>query len=538
MKTQRLGTMIDCSRNAVMSIAALKKWIDITSSLGYNTVMLYTEDTYEVDDNPYFGYLRGRYSKAELKEIDAYAAGKGMELIPCIQTLAHLNAIKRWPCYSSMFDIDDILLAGDESVYSLIDKMFSTLSECLTTKIINNLMDEAHNIGRGRFFDLHGAADRSELLLKHLNRVSEIGRKYGFTLIMWSDMFFRLMTGGNYYDNISFSQEIKDKIPDNVQLVYWDYYSTDKKHYDKMLESHALLSDDIWFAGGLWTWQGFAPNNDFSLKTTKSALKSCEEHGIKNIFLTLWGDDGGECSRFTVLPSLFAASEYAKGNYNMGDIKRKFKEKFGISYDRFILLDLPDGPNKGRDVRNPEKYLLYNDPFAGIFDSTLNGDESERFSKCARKLSLLKKDPEWGFLFSAMHALCDALAVKANIGQETRRVYADRDTDELNALIDKYKLLIKKLNAFYKAYREQWFRENKAQGFEIQDMRIGGIIKRAENCRDRLILLRDGKIDHIDELDEKLIDAYGGGDNFYKGPVCFQSWYRTFTAGVISHGIN
>ena len=255
MKTQRLGTMIDCSRNAVMSVSALKKWIDITSSLGYNTVMLYTEDTYEVDDNPYFGYLRGRYSKAELKEIDAYAISKGMELIPCIQTLAHLNAIKRWPCYSSMFDIDDILLAGDDNVYKLIDKMFSTLSECLTTKIINIGMDEAHNIGRGRYFDLHGTADRSGLLLEHLKRVSEIGKKYGFTLIMWSDMFFRLMTGGNYYDNISFSQEIKDKIPDNVQLVDWDYYSTDKKHYDKMLESHALLSDDIWFAGGLWTWK-------------------------------------------------------------------------------------------------------------------------------------------------------------------------------------------------------------------------------------------------------------------------------------------
>ncbi len=252
----------------------------------------------------------------------------------------------------------------------------------------------------------------------------------------------------------------------------------------------------------------------------------------------MWGDDGGECSRFAVLPSLFAASEYAKGNYNADDIKQKFKEKFGISYDRFMLLDLPDIQNNGGDVKNPEKYLLYNDPFSGIFDSTLSGDESELFAKCARKLSLLKKNPEWGFLFGTMYALCDVLTVKANLGQETRRIYAERNTNELNALIDKYKLLIKKLNVFYTAYREQWYRENKAQGFEIQDMRIGGVIKRAENCRDRLILLRDGKIDHIDELDEKLLDVYGGGDNFHKGLISFQSWYRTFTASVISHGIN
>lgn len=67
-----------------MNVPAVKKWIDVTAAMGYNTLMLYTEDTYEVDGQPYFGYMRGRYSKAELRELDDYAAEKGMELIPCI----------------------------------------------------------------------------------------------------------------------------------------------------------------------------------------------------------------------------------------------------------------------------------------------------------------------------------------------------------------------------------------------------------------------------------------------------------------------
>ena len=108
---RRLGTMLDCSRNAVMSVEAVKRWVDITGDMGYNTLLLYTEDTYEVDENPYFGYMRGRYSQEELKELDAYALSKGMELIPCIQTLAHLNAIVRWPAYKHHVDTDDILLA-------------------------------------------------------------------------------------------------------------------------------------------------------------------------------------------------------------------------------------------------------------------------------------------------------------------------------------------------------------------------------------------------------------------------------------------
>ena len=70
--------------------------VDILSALGYNFIRLYTEDTYEVDGEPYFGYMRGRYSREEIREMDAYAASKGIELIPCIQTLAHLNSIFRY----------------------------------------------------------------------------------------------------------------------------------------------------------------------------------------------------------------------------------------------------------------------------------------------------------------------------------------------------------------------------------------------------------------------------------------------------------
>ena len=45
-----LGVMIDCSRNAVPNIQALKRFFDIIAKMGYNTVFLYTEDTFEVEN--------------------------------------------------------------------------------------------------------------------------------------------------------------------------------------------------------------------------------------------------------------------------------------------------------------------------------------------------------------------------------------------------------------------------------------------------------------------------------------------------------
>lgn len=532
---RRFGTMLDCSRNAVMSVKSLKKWIDITADMGYNTLLLYMEDTYEVDDHPYFGYMRGRYSQEELKEVDAYAASKGMELIPCIQTLAHLNAIVRWPAYSPHVDTKDILLAGDEAVYDLIDKMFASISKCFTSRTINIGMDEAHLIGRGKYYDLHGDTDRSQILVDHVKRVAEIGKKYGFTLAMWSDMFFRLAAGDNYYDSdANINEEIKEQIPDNVQLIYWDYYSTDRNHYNSMLTAHEKIKEDTWFAGGLWSWTGMAPHNGYSMKSTAAALEICRKHGVQDVFLTMWGDDGGECSKFAMLPSVFYAAELAKGNTNEADIKAKFKEKYGIAFDRFMLLDLPGTPGGAADeICDAEKYLLYNDCFTGLMNSLLCSDENENYAKCARRLGLLKKNEDWGYLFAVQQALCEVLAIKAELGARTRQVYAGRDKDALKALIGDYKKLQKKLEAFYRAYKKQWFTENKPHGFDVQEIRIGGLMVRVRSCAERLQEFYDGKIEGIEELEEKQLDFCGNGEAFGREHMLFNDWAKIITANVL-----
>ena len=302
----KLGVMIDCSRNAVMSVPTLKRWIDITTSLGYNMLMLYTEDTYEVDNQPYFGYLRGRYSQKELREIDDYAFKHGMELIPAIQTLAHLKSIFRWPAYIGINDCEDILLAGDENTYKLIDDIFASLEKTLRTRVVNIGMDEAHMLGRGEYQRIHGAENRFDILLNHLKRVAQIAEKHGFECIMWGDMFFRLL-GGSYYEEGAVPERVKKMIPHNVNLIYWDYYSTDKEHYLKQIESHSAIKDNIWFAGGLWSWTGFAPHNAYSIAATKAAFNACKEKNIKNVFVTMWGItvrnvQNSACCRHFIMP--------------------------------------------------------------------------------------------------------------------------------------------------------------------------------------------------------------------------------------------
>ncbi len=343
-----IGVMLDCSRNAVLKVSAVKKYVRLLACMGYDTLMLYTEDTYEIESEPYFGYLRGRYTKAELREIDSYARIFGIELVPCIQTLAHVNAVTRWERFKPIIDCNDILLIGDNKTYELIDKMFKTLAECFTSRKVHIGMDEAHMVGLGKYLDEHGYQNRFDLLYKHMKRVLEIADKYGFACTMWSDMFFRLACKGAYEPSDSeMPKSVKDIIPKNLTLMYWDYYRNDKSEYNKMLATHKQLTDKISFAGGAWRWSGFAPKNTMSVNRTELALDACKEHGVKDILMTVWGDDGCECSAFSVLPTLVYVAERA---YRNDDYKKAFERIVGINYDDFIALEFADDvlPNKSK----------------------------------------------------------------------------------------------------------------------------------------------------------------------------------------------
>ena len=169
MEKQYFGVMLDMSRNAVMKPAMVKKYVDYLAAFGYNMLQLYTEDTYQVCDEPYFGYLRGGYTKEELQDIDAYCKAKGVELIPCVQTLAHVSTIFKYAPYRNIRDHGDILLIDDPRTYQLIDNIFRSLAESFSSRKVHIGMDEAHMVGLGKYFDLHGLVDRHELLKKHLD---------------------------------------------------------------------------------------------------------------------------------------------------------------------------------------------------------------------------------------------------------------------------------------------------------------------------------------------------------------------------------
>ena len=260
------------------------------------------------------------------------------------------------------------------------------------------------------------------------------------------------------------------------------------------------------------------------------------QYKVKNIFITIWGDNGGECSRLSVLPTLFYLSEIAHGNKDEKKIKEKFKRFFGISFDDYMTIDEPNAvfPQSDRIAHpaTPAKYMLYSDYFNGFMDYTVSEGGGKLYGEIAdRLLSVAKASRRYGLIFDSAAKLSRVLEVKYELGIKTRRAYQSGDKKELMRLAtEDYTAVEKRLKIFMSAFEKQWMAENKPYGFEVQESRIATIMARTASCKKRIKDYVMGKIDSIHELECEIIPCEKGAP----GKSVFYNGFRvTYTSNVL-----
>lgn len=496
-KFGRLSAFLETSSGVTPSVGTIKRFIKTISAFGYDRLYLGMADSYKIEGEPYFGYKRGGYTTAELAEIDAYAKRKKIEVVPQIQLLGHLHYLKKYPIYEPLFDTNDSLIVGDERVYALIDKMIKTVSEGLSSRTIHIGLDETFGLGTGNYLKNHEPADRKELILRHVEKVSVILEKYGYSSVeMWGDMLL------DEKSTVSFA-ETKKRLKKNSSVVVWNYEEKDEGKLGELISNAKKITDNPAFAGGVWKYLGFGPNNAFSIDCLLSQLKTCEKNGVENFIVTLWSDNVAPCSSFAALPSLYVVAEYAYGRMN--DLSELDKDRFalcaGISYDDLYSLEYLDNPFKEDCVTRSSSsvWVLYSDILLGNFDTLIPANAEKAYLSLAEKYSSLARGA-YGYIFGMSAALTETLALKAHIPEKTRAAYLSGNREAMKDVVEKLKALKKSLKRFLRLFEEYFLHDNKAFGVEVYHSRIGDRITRCDYAVKRLnaFISRGEKIEELE----------------------------------------
>jgi hypothetical protein len=508
-----LGIMIDVSRNGVLTPEAARAMLRRCALMGLNMAILYTEDTYEVPGEPFFGYLRGRYTHDEMKSLDDYADALGIEMFPCIQTLGHLQQVLQWPAYAAYRDTDDILLAGEEKTCALLDKMIAAASAPFRSRRIHIGMDEAHGIGSGRFKQLHGQKRPFDILNDHLARVRDLCRKRGLRPMIWSDMYFALgsKTGGYYDLDSVVPPDVAAKIPRDMQLVYWDYYHYETDFYREMIRRHRALGSDPVVAGGIWTWNHLWAALPHSFTAVNACMRACKEEKLREVFMTMWGDDGMECDVFSALPGLqlFAEHGYADA-VDPALLRANFRGSCDAVLDDWFKASEVDSvpclADPSKTPTNVSKWLLWQDPLLALMDPEVAGGSLRgHYEKLSAALFRAAKKTRASRRLIFPARLARALALKCELRRDLAEAYAAGNRRKLRKILEGDLVALRKaVDELWKCHRDLWLVTYKPFGLEVIEKRYGGLRARLESLSDRLYAYLGGKVLEIPELEARL----------------------------------
>jgi len=181
----------------------------------------------------------------------------------------------------------------------------------------------------------------------------------------------------------------------------------------------------------------------------------------------------------------------------------------GGDYESFMnvkyLDETPGTTIDNLNEANPSRYLLWQDVLLGLFDSHVEQhDLVNHYAHWEKEIQRYTQNSgKWSFLFDVYEKLSKVLRMKCDLGVRIKSSYDRKDKDQLRFIADQeMEELINVISELRDAHREQWFITNKAFGWEVIDIRYGGLLARMDTATKRIKDYVDGRIDELEEMQE------------------------------------
>lgn len=271
------------------------------------------------------------------------------------------------------------------------------------------------------------------------------------------------------------------------------------------------------------------------MTTSEAALTASKKEGVEEVFATVWGDNGAETPQSTALPIL---QLYAEHSYHeivdYATLPTRFKTCTGGIYEEFLkLTHFDETPGAGKDnpyTYNPSKFLLYQDILTGLYDKNIEGHGlNNHYAELAVQLKA-SKSGRFQLLFNFYQTLAEVLKDKAEIGLQLKQAYDASDKKMMQDLTNKLSPLAEKVNQLRQNHRKLWFSMYKPFGWEVIDIRYGGVLTRIDSAIYRLRAYLEGEIEKLDEFEEERLH-FEGPYPMPEGSLGRNNYHQIVTAG-------
>jgi len=311
----------------------IRDFIDFIAANGYNALVLYLEGRIRTASFPYPD-LKDSYTVDEMREIAAYAAGQGVEIIPVVSVLGHAELFldhlphlgETRPPYTGRFGpgLSRTFCPSTSETVDFLKSYLKEVHEIFGARYFHVGCDEVWDMGRCDLCRRRLAKGETEsgLFVSHLLEIHRfVTGELGARMIIWDDMF------ECYRDAL-------EKIPRDVVLACWQYQqdvSLPRAHFMNRLAEDALAEYDR------MGFQYLVCPSDYTLCNTESFTAYAAGHRPLGGLLTTW--EKSHTSLLQSFPLIGAVGRFwaAGGHMEASEALRDFADDFfGVRDETFF----------------------------------------------------------------------------------------------------------------------------------------------------------------------------------------------------------
>jgi hypothetical protein len=301
---RRRGLMLDVSRDRVPTQASLLALVEQMAALKLNVLQLYTEHSFAYPGHETVWRDASPLSQGEVRELDAFCAERGIELVPNQNSFGHMERWLRHPAYQPLGELPEGggCLAPGEPAARFVASLFDALLPCFRSQRVHIGCDETFDLGRGR--SQQACAERGtarvylEFLLRLIGDLQRRGRHvefWGDIVLQHPELIAELPTRGITAD-AWFYEAPRDpaSIPEAVlsTLSRFGYTRELLSGFAGHAPRFAEAGVPFQVCPGTSSWNSFVGRWSNARANVRDAVEWGVRSGAEGMLLTDWGDNG------------------------------------------------------------------------------------------------------------------------------------------------------------------------------------------------------------------------------------------------------
>ena len=283
------GFMLDIARDRVPTMATLFDLVERMSALKLNHLQLYNEHAFAYAGHEVVWRGADPITPEEMRQLDAYAAARGIALTANQNCLGHFERWLRHPQYAPLGEVSapwlfstwghawmepNTLCPLDPGSISLVEGLFRQLFPCCSGPYANIGGDEPVDLGQGRSKEACAAKGRGRVFSEYLGEVLRAAQRSGKRPQFWCDPH----------------PNEDDSLPKDLTVLVWGYGKDED--FATRLQAHGAAGRELWVAPGTNNWGSYTSRTDVRRGNLACAASQGTAANAVGYLNTEWGDNG------------------------------------------------------------------------------------------------------------------------------------------------------------------------------------------------------------------------------------------------------